>query len=233
MRGRHLYLFDIDGTLISTGGAGGKAMSLAFSAIWKREDAFARIEFSGRTDRAILKDALCQAQCSDRPFEEDLRRFKRVYYNRLQQTLPATPGLVLDGVRALLDVLAEDSEATVGLATGNFRHSAGLKLSHYQIGHYFLTGGFGDKVEDRADMVEQGMRSANRLRGRHDTVFVIGDTVHDIASAKAHGVVAVGVTTGAATAEELSGAGADIVLPNLLDAARHLSARRHWNGGRP
>jgi phosphoglycolate phosphatase len=231
--GRRLHLFDIDGTLISTGGAGGKAMALAFAAIWKRDDGFVGIEFSGRTDRAILKDALLKAACSDREFDDDLRRFKRAYYRRLAQTLPVTSGRLLDGVSEVLAALSQDASSTVGLATGNFRYSAAMKLTHYGIWQHFITGGFGDQVEDRAEMVGQAMRSADRLVGRHDTVFVIGDTVHDIASAKAHGVVAVGVTTGAATEEELSRAGADVVLPSLMDAAQQLSARSFWNGGKP
>lgn len=225
LKGRRLYLFDIDGTLVSTGGAGGKAMSLAFAEIWKREDGFARIEFTGRTDRAILRDALDNARCSDRPFEDDLRRFKRSYYSHLRHTLPATQGRVLEGVKDLLRCLDDDASATVGLTTGNFRHSAGMKLRHYGIWEHFLTGGFGDRTEDRADLVAQGMRSAKRLVGRHDTVFVIGDTIHDIASAKAHGVVAVGVTTGSATEEDLSRAGADIVLADLTAAAKHILPR--------
>lgn len=222
---RRLYLFDIDGTLISTGGAGGKAMSLAFASLWKREDGFARIEFSGRTDRAILRDALEQACCSDRPFEEDLRRFKRSYFAHLRRTLPATAGRVLEGVITTLEALRADPDATIGLTTGNFRHSAAMKLRHYGIWHHFLTGGFGDRVEDRADLVAQAVRAAGRLVGRHETVYVIGDTIHDVASAKAHGVVAVGVATGAASAEELSKAGADVVLEDMRSAVRHLQPR--------
>ncbi len=223
-RDRRLYLFDIDGTLISTGGAGSKAMDAAFTALWDQKDGFARIEFSGRTDRAILRDALTAHQCSDGPFEDDLHRFKRAYFRRLGGTLASSKGAVLDGVRDCLEALAGDERATVGLSTGNFRTAAGMKLGYYGIRGYFQMGGFGDEAENRADMVAQALRRARRF-GKHATTFVIGDTVHDITSAKAHGAVAVGVTTGPASEEELSRAGADIVLSSLGDAPKRLIPR--------
>ena len=218
MTGRRLYLFDIDGTLIATGGAGSKAMAAAFAALWRREDGFARVEFSGRTDRAILRDGLEANGRAEGPFEDLLRRFKRAYFRRLPGTLVSTSGRVLLGVERLLQTLADDPAATTGLATGNFRHSAGLKLRHYGISQFFRFGGFGDHVEGREEMVAQALRSSRRF-GRHDTVFVIGDTVHDVRSAKAHGAVAVGVTTGTAPAEVLSAAGADLILSTLEEAA--------------
>ncbi len=220
--GRRLFLFDIDGTLIQTGGAGSKAMQIAFAALWRREDGFARIEFSGRTDRAILRDALFAQACSDNLFDDDVRRFKRAYFRRLPQTLAACEGRVLPGVPRLLETLSSQPGASVGLSTGNFRTSAGLKLRHYGIDSYFRFGGFGDRVEERPALVEIAMRAARRAFGNHATVFVIGDTVHDITSAKAHNAVAVGVTTGPSNAEELSRAGADIVLDTLEGAEKAL-----------
>jgi phosphoglycolate phosphatase-like HAD superfamily hydrolase len=93
-----------------------------------------------------------------------------------------------------------------------------MKLRHYGLHEYFIAGGYGDHTEDRSELIAQGIRAATRLAGRHATVFVIGDTVHDITSAKANRAVAIGVATGTATADTLSEAGADLVLPNLLGA---------------
>ena len=217
MKGRRLYLFDIDGTLIASGGAGGKAMSAAFQAVWGHADGFAGVEFSGRTDRAILRDALRLTNAGSAVFHTDLARFKRAYYRRLPESLVATKGRVLPGVAGLLGRLADDPDASLGLATGNFRHSARMKLGHYGLDAFFVAGGFGDRSEHRAEMVAAAV-GVFRARGRHDTVFVIGDTVHDIRSAKANGVVAVGVTTGTYSAEALSDAGSDIVLASLDEA---------------
>ena len=221
-RDRRLYLFDIDGTLITTGGAGSSAMRAAFAAIWRIEDGFHGVEFSGRTDRAILRDALVATGLDNGTFADQLRRFKRAYFRRLEGSLEANEGNVLPGVIELLKRLGEDERATVGLGTGNFRHSAGMKLRYYGIDDYFRFGGFGDHTEDRASMIAEGIRAGQRAIGRHGTVFVIGDTPHDIAAGKANNAVAVGVATGPSPEEVLAKAGADIVLPTLQAAAKQL-----------
>jgi phosphoglycolate phosphatase-like HAD superfamily hydrolase len=221
MKGRRLYLFDIDGTLINSGGAGSRAMKRAFQALWRVEDGFSGIEFSGRTDRVILRDAWAAAARSTNPFDHDLQRFKRAYFRRLGTTLKESAGRLLPGVVELLDELKSRGNSTVALGTGNFRRGALMKLRHYGVWHYFAGGGFGDRAETREDMIEEALRAC-RPFGAHDTVFVIGDTVHDMACAKAHGAVAVGVTTGPADAATLEAAGADVVLGSLRDATTHL-----------
>ncbi len=219
MTDRRLYLFDIDSTLITTGGAGGTAMRAAFTALWGDDDPFVGVEFYGRTDRSILKQALAKLHTESGPFEESLRRFKRAYFRRLPLTLQAKAGQVLPGVTSLLSLLATDERASIALGTGNFRVSAGMKLRHYGIDQHFGLGGFGDRAEERADIIAGAILAANRKFGRHDSVYVIGDTVHDMTSAKANGAIAVGVTTGVTREGELSQAGADIVLPTLEDAS--------------
>jgi phosphoglycolate phosphatase len=153
---------------------------------------------------------------SDGNLADALRRFKRAYYRRLPQTLVSHQGRVLPGVLDLLEQLKVEDRATLSLGTGNFRNSAGIKLRHYGLYDYFhKPGGFGDRTGHRPTLVAHGIAAANRTFGKHRTVFVIGDTVHDIAAAKANGVVAVGVATGSASADELAAAGADLVLPTL------------------
>jgi phosphoglycolate phosphatase-like HAD superfamily hydrolase len=220
LKDKRLYLFDIDGTLITTGGAGGAAMRSAFASIYGLDDAFRSIEFSGRSDFAIFEDALRHAGVSDEEFAEAMRKFKRVYYRHLPRSLKKHEGRVLPGVEAVLDGLVRESNATVALGTGNFRNSAGMKLKHYGIAHYFSGGGFGDRTGHRPTLIAQGIASANRARGKHQTVFVIGDTVHDVTAAKANNAVAVAVATGTASQDELIAAGADIVLPTMETAMR-------------
>jgi phosphoglycolate phosphatase-like HAD superfamily hydrolase len=217
---RRLFLFDIDGTLIASGGAGSGAMRAAFNALWRREDGFSGIDFSGRTDRALVHEALLALGLDDGDFEEDLRRFKRAYFRRLHGTLHATKGRVLPGVAQLLTRLGEDDRATLALGTGNFRTSAAMKLRHYGIhGHFVSAGGFGDRTEDRATLIAQAIRSADREAGRHDSVFVIGDTHHDVRAAKDNGAVAIAVATGTVAASQLEAAGADVVLSTLEEAS--------------
>ncbi len=226
---RRLYLFDIDSTLITTGGAGGTAMRAAFTALWHDEEPFDGIEFHGRTDRWLLKQALAKLQSESAPFEDSLRRFKRAYFRRLPETLRAKTGQVLPGVPTLLKKLAADDQATLALGTGNFRVSAGIKLRYYGIDHHFELGGFGDRAEGRAELIAVAIRSANRKYGRHPSVYVIGDTVHDVTSAKDNGAIAVGVSTGVVEEAELSQAGADIVLSTLENASQLLNIRAGLN----
>jgi phosphoglycolate phosphatase-like HAD superfamily hydrolase len=110
----------------------------------------------------------------------------------------------------------------VSLGTGNFRGSARLKLKQFGIGEHFRFGGFGDRTTVRAGIIEQAIRAANRGLGKHDSVVVIGDTVHDVAAAKANGAIAVAVATGAPTRDELAASNPDVLLDTLEDADKQL-----------
>lgn len=221
-RTRRLYLFDIDGTLLSSGGAGGAAMREAFKRLYGIDDGFTGVEFSGRSDLAIITDALAAHGISPDEMPEALRRFKRVYYKCLPPMMVERKGKLLPGVNRLLDDLSCDDGCTLMLGTGNFRHSAGIKLRHFGIDGYFRGGGFGDRTGHRPTLVEYGIRAANRAAGKHGTVFVIGDTVHDVTAAKANNAIAVAVTTGGASRSDLEAAGADLVLETLEEAMAHI-----------
>lgn len=197
-------------------------MRAAFAAIYGVEDGFRDIEFAGRSDLAIIEDALAGVGVTGDAVKAAIRQFKRAYYGHLPRTLLTNNGSVFPGVRDLLEVLSSESQATLSLGTGNFRRSAGMKLSYFGLHTYFKAGGFGDRTGDRPTLVAQGIRAANRLAGKHSTVFVIGDTVHDMRAAKDNGAVAVGVETGGTTEADLCAAGADVVLPTLETAARFL-----------
>jgi len=224
-RERRLYLFDIDGTLLSTGGSGRTAMGQAFEAVFGVTDGFKGVEFTGRSDLAIAHDAFKQASLDSGDLADLVSRFKRAYYKQLPKLLSTSSGQLLPGVVQLLERLNAEDTATVSLGTGNFRASAWIKLRHYGIDQHFRFGGFGDRTTVRAGIIEQGIRAANRGDGRHDTVFVIGDTVHDIAAAKANGAVAVGVATGLPSRDELAGAEPDILLDTLEDAVKAFGLR--------
>jgi len=221
---RRLYLFDIDGTLLSTGGAASHAMGLAFERAFGIKDGLKDVTFTGRSDLAILQDALMNSGIANGDLPGLARRFKQTYIRILPGILAdkADVGVLHPGVVPLLQRLNADPDATVSIGTGNFRASAGLKLRHYGIAEHFRYGGFGDRTTVRAGIIEQGIRAANRAVGRHGTVVVIGDTVHDVAAAKANGAIAVAVATGLPTRDELAASGPDILLDTLEDAGKHL-----------
>jgi len=225
-------LFDVDMTLLNSGGAGSRGMRLAFEQLYGIEDGFARVEFSGRTDQWILRSALEHHGLlpeadppagSGQRFDEEMARFQQVYYGLLPRTLAEADGRALPGVPELLAALAGRAGVRSGLATGNFREAAFMKLEHVGLGGQFHDGGFGDDAEDRSAMVAVAIeRLANGAAARD--VWVIGDTLLDIEAARANGARSLGVATGPLSKAELLDAGADVALADLSDTAVVLSA---------
>jgi len=214
-----IFLFDIDNTLLNSGGAGGRAMNLAFRDLFGIENGFSGVEFSGRTDTAIFRNGLLLHHLPDGDFPALLARFKASYLRHLARTLPQTRGRVLPGVPALLRTLSETEGVRLGLATGNFRRGAVMKLEYCGIHPFFRSGGFGEDSELRSEVVALAIR---RLGGRpwgRNPIYVVGDTTIDVEAAKSNGAVAVAVTTGTSSAEDLARAGADAVFPDLSDVA--------------
>lgn len=218
-----VLLFDIDNTLLWSGGAGTQAMNRAFYDMFGIEDGFARVEFSGRTDRYIFAEALRQHGIrGDEPAL--LREFRERYCALLPQALREKQGRLMPGFPHLLEALAARPGVRLGLATGNFRESAYLKLRHYGLDRFFPDGAFGEESENRDDIVRLALARLADGASPSD-VLVIGDTPHDVASALANGVVAVAVATGRHSLEELRQAGAHILFPDFSDwqeAARTL-----------
>ena len=214
-----IILFDIDQTLLYSGGAGGLAMRKAFHQLHGIDDAFGQIEFSGLTDWAILKRGMQQHGLlnSDQPFSGHLSRFQQAYYPLVEPMLHEVEGGHLTpGVVELLDALAERPDVRLGLATGNFREAALTKLRHFGLDGYLSDGGFGDDAEDRGEVV--GIAIQRIANGAAPTdVWVIGDTPHDISAARANNARSLGVATGTTTTEELRDAGATVALPDLSD----------------
>ena len=206
-----VVLFDIDNTLLYTGGAGSFAMNLAFSELFGIADGFARVEFSGRTDLWIFEQGLLEHGIAGARLDE----FTSRYYALLPEALRQREGYLMPGFPQLLAAL-RDAGTPLGLATGNFSEGARIKLEYYGIAEYFEGCGFGEVSLDRADVVAAAIRNvANGARA--SDVLVVGDTPHDITSATANGAVGVGVATGKFTAEELRDSGAAMVYEDFAD----------------
>jgi phosphoglycolate phosphatase len=215
----NLVLFDIDGTLVLTGGAGLRAMTRAFEAIVGDPLALDGIPVAGRTDWIILTDA---ARRAGRELDDDLfHRLRDRYVACLREEIEL-PGRgvksVMPGVRDLLEQLHERERVLLGLLTGNFVEGARIKLEHFDLWRYFRCGAFGDDAPDRNALVPFAVERARR-EGlpdiAADRVLVVGDTPHDVACARAAGATAVGVATGGCSADELRQSGADVVFEDL------------------
>ena len=204
-----ILLFDLDGTLISAGGAGRSAMQGAIDEMFGRDDLL-DFDFSGRTDRAIARAALHKAGVDADEIEAAIGRFLDRYVEVLAAALDPPPERyrVLPGVLALLDALESAGGAGValGLCTGNIEAGARIKLSPAGLANRFAFGGFGSDAEDRAALLEIGARrGAARLGVPRERcrVVIIGDTPLDIAAAHAIGAECLAVSTGNFAAETL------------------------------
>ena len=200
-----LVLFDIDGTLIRTGGAGMKAFAKVFATEFKVPDGTERISFAGRTDRSIVREFFTRHQID--PVEENFQRFFDSYVFWLDQVLGQGSGRVLPGVEAILGQLrALPEPPTMGLLTGNVRLGAEIKLTHFGLWDHFETGAFGDDHEDRNQIAVIALRRGQQLLQkdlRGDEVLVIGDTPFDIACGRAIAAKVLAVATGGSPLSEL------------------------------
>jgi phosphoglycolate phosphatase-like HAD superfamily hydrolase len=216
-----VVLFDIDLTMIRTNGAGSGAMTETLKAMLGVEDGFANMSFAGRTDRALLREALTNCGRQDHDLESFVPAFEVEYLPRLTRHLGERGGVVLPGVRETLAAVRALPHTRIGLATGNFRRAAEIKLRHFDLWGHFLDGGYADDGEERHQLVAAAVRRMEvHCPGSPSCVIVIGDSVHDITAAMANGAVAVGVATGSATVDELHAAGASVVFDDLSDPQR-------------
>jgi len=216
-----LVLFDIDGTLVLTGGAGIRAMNRAGEAILGLSNLLDGVPVAGRTDWIILHDALKNA---GHDLDEALFvRMRDAHIEFLREEI-LQPGQgvkdVMPGIRELLPALQSRDDVALGLLTGNFEEAARIKLGHFDLWDYFRCGAFGDDAADRNQLVPFAVDRAKACglgEFAFGDVIVIGDTPSDVACARAVGAVPVAVATGTYSLDALRNTGAPIVLEDLSD----------------
>jgi phosphoglycolate phosphatase len=201
---RHVLFFDIDGTMLSTGGAGQRAMELALVEDFQIDFPFEDVLTAGRTDCGIADEIFQKYQLTDSPQER--RRFMHSYLRRLPDCLETLPGALLPGVRELLQHLHENPDVHLSLLTGNYVEGAWIKLRHFEIDHFFKSGGYGDDHPHRDDVARLALRNAGEHLKREiagKDACVIGDTPADIRCARAISARAVAVATGMYSRDQL------------------------------
>jgi phosphoglycolate phosphatase len=224
-----LFLFDVDGTLVLSGGAGMRSMDLAFERVFGVKGALGGVALAGRTDPAILAEAIARAGVTAR--DGQAARFREVYCGILGEELARPPKAgsddpsrprqfngVFPGVRETLDALAARDDAWLALLTGNYRCGAALKLGRFGLWEYFAGGAFGDDAVERWELVGIAVaraRAAGCPAVPSSDVWVVGDTPLDVAAARRAGVRSLGVATGGYAAAALEAAGADLALARL------------------
>jgi phosphoglycolate phosphatase-like HAD superfamily hydrolase len=221
-----VLLFDIDGTLVTTGGVGRRAIERAFHRCHGRPDACTRIRFDGMTDRSITRLALQAIEVE--ATEDGIDALLAVYIAELEAELRAAPPdnyRVHVGVGQAIEAARERGMA-LGLGTGNVREGARLKLEHVDLYRHFSFGGFGNDHELRVELIRRGAeRGAEQLGKTLDQcrVVVIGDTPKDVDAARGIGAESIGVGTGSFSAASLREHGAtyafdDLTSPGALAA---------------
>lgn len=200
-----LVLFDIDGTLVHTGGAGIKAFAKAFATEFGIPNGTEKMKFAGRTDVGLVREFFRQNDIE--PDAEHFRRFFESYVFWLDHILAQSETAACPGIWELIrDLQALPDAPTLGLLTGNIRLGAEIKLRHFDLWQEFVTGGFADDHEDRDQIAHAAHRRGSKLYGRPlrgEEVVVIGDTPLDIKCGRAIGANVLAVATGGATLVDL------------------------------
>jgi len=216
-----LILFDIDGTLLSAGGAPRRAFGRALIEFFGTEGAAATDGFAGKTDPQILHDLMRAAGFDEAVIDERADDFFAYYLTRLEAELEAeTRHRLHPGVAELLPALAEDPRVTLGLVTGNVVAGARIKLEHFGLWEHFALGAYGSDDRVRNHLVPIAVERAEARTGRRfegDEVVVVGDTPADVACARAAGAMAVAVATGVHSTDDLAGHHADVLLESLAE----------------
>jgi len=221
-----LLLFDIDGTLMRTGGAGRISMERAFKSVYGVRNGFEGIHMMGRTDPVIVREALCNHGLTWQ--DDQVESFRRLYYEILTEQIkqPLADKGLCPGIPELLEAIQATPALFLGLLTGNWRRSAMMKLDYFGIRPYFPAGAFADDSEKREDLVAVVVERMLPFTGKMpdpSQVIVIGDTPMDVACAKPYGAKSVAVATGFHSPEVLKAARPDRIFSNLADTKRVLA----------
>jgi len=213
---KRLLLWDIDATLITTGGAGDKALKRVIAQRYRVQDDLHDIEIAGRTDTGIARSILQKYDVEPTP--SNVAVFLDEYVGHLSELLSQVKGHVLPGVAEILKRMHTRPDRVLALLTGNLRRGAKLKLQHYGLWDYFEFGAFADDHHDRNEL---GAFACARAKEKHREDFVgasidvIGDTGHDIACGKIFGSRTIAVATGSWPRERLATHKPDFLFDDL------------------
>jgi phosphoglycolate phosphatase-like HAD superfamily hydrolase len=228
-----VFLFDIDGTLLLSGGAGRRSFERAFEIVCGRRDACNHFSFAGMTDPAIARAGLIAI--GREPDAATASALIETYLGLLADEVASRPVFaVMPAAHDTVAALRREAHFAVGLGTGNVRRGADVKLARAELAHLFDFGGFGCDHEDRGALLRKGVeRGAARLGVPADDarVVVIGDTPRDVSAALAIGAECIGVGTGGVDPAELVALGAvagfvDLAADGVLDVLRGVA----WSG---
>jgi len=211
-----LVLFDIDGTLITAGGAGTRSMNFAFKELFGIEEAFRNISMAGKTDIEIIKEGFTMHGITN--WDRNVGTMKNMYLQFLATEIDNPQRRLHPGILTAIEVL-QNNGIPLGLLTGNLEQGAQIKLGACGIYNYFLDGAFGSDHEDRDMLLPIAIQKFSARGFDFDLreCIIIGDTPRDVQCAKIHDAQCIAVATGPYSKEDLRHSGADMVLDSLED----------------
>jgi len=212
-------LFDIDGTLISTGGASDRAWKRAFKELQDVDVDVPAVTGKGVPDPAVGK-VVFEKAIGREPTQEEADALMRRRLDHLPEEVENSPGFkVQDCVVELLEKLIDDG-VLLGLTTGNLEEAAHIKLQRANLNRFFSFGGYGSDSTDRAELTRIALKRGALVFGEElppESAIVVGDTPHDVEAAHAAGLKCIGVRSHHFDAKQLEDAGADYAITSLED----------------
>jgi phosphoglycolate phosphatase-like HAD superfamily hydrolase len=216
-----LLLFDVDGTLINSRGAGRRGFERALLDVLGDGPSEIRVDYAGRTDRFIVTETLRQMGYPTPPPPEIVRRILKSYIGFLKEEMESVAqDSVCPGIPGILEELMKRSHIVLGLLTGNIEEGARVKLRHFGLDHYFPVGAFGDNHLQRHELVHEAIEDAQRREPQTwspDSCWLIGDTPRDITAARTVGSRVAAVATGPFSYEELASLEPDLLFHDFND----------------
>ena len=216
-----VILFDLDGTLVRTGGAGLRALSSALKDLYGMDPPLDGITIAGNTDPNIFREIIRKKISGSPPTLKEEGRFFEKYLYYLKIEIESSPGYrILPGTLAILEAAQNHKHLHTGLGTGNIEMGARIKLERGGLNPFLAFGGFGSDSSDRPQMLRMGVEKAQKLFGvifQPHQVYIVGDTPLDISAARTMGAQIIAVATGGYTSNDLRVLEPDLLLENLSD----------------
>lgn len=218
---KRLILFDIDETMISSDGAGRRAIGRVLAERFNVPKEAANIPMSGKTDPQILTEILAVAGWSDSDIEKRMGELLDIYLSILEDEIAASRYYIIHpGVVELLNDLHARQDTYLGLLTGNVERGARMKLSRFELNHFFPMGAYGSDSANRMDLPAIAARRAHKhfnIEFVPAEIVIIGDAINDVLCAKGYGAKSIAVNTGRTSWEDLERHQPDYLFKNLGD----------------
>lgn len=227
---KRLILFDIDETMISSDGAGRRALSRVLKEELQVDPKHTNIVMSGKTDPQILTEILTSHEMPAQEIPAAVTKLIEMYLETLEEEISASKYYIMhEGVNQLLEAIANEPAMYIGLLTGNVERGARMKLAHFDLNKHFTFGAYGSDSADRLELPAVAAKRAQELFGTAFTpqeIVIIGDATNDVRRAKGYGAKSIAVNTGKTSWQDLAEQKPDYLFKSLANTEEIMDAIR-------